>query len=314
MTCHNCKSDCKKFGFFGPERIQRYRCKQCGKCYADIPERPLDALRVSFDKAVQITHMLCEGVGIRACARLTHTHRDTVLAILELAGRKAASLMDKRVRNHPFEFVQVDELFCFVGCKERNNEFRDENIGEQYVYLGIDAVSKFIINSVTGKRNAITTQLYMQDLKKRVKTPFQLSTDAYGAYKAEVYWNFFDDVHYGQIHKNYENPKEHDYTDRRYSPSQFVSVEKRIISGNPSYPEISTSYVERTNLSVRLFNRRFTRLTLGYSKKLANLKHSVALLIAHFNFCRVHSAHKQTPAMACGLADRVWMVADLLQS
>ena len=168
--------------------------------------KPLDNLRVPFDKAVQIVHLLVEGVGVRATARLASVNCHTVLNVLETVGQKCARLLDQKVRNISFPNVQVDELFAFVGCKERNNETQDSERGDQYVYL------------------------------------------------------------------------------------------------------------ERTNLSVRLFNRRFTRLTLGYSKKLANLKHSVALFIAHFNFCRKHSTIAQTPAQSCGLADHQWSIEELLKS
>jgi transposase-like protein/IS1 family transposase len=312
VTCHNCKSQCRKFGYFGRERIQRYRCNQCNRTFSDIPERPLDNLRIPFDKAVQIVGLLVEGVGIRAIERLTQVHRDTVLAVLEVAGQKCARIMDERVRNVPFESVQVDELFCFVHCKEKQNEFHSREIGDQYVFLGIDAQSKFIINFAVGKRDAVTTQEYVQDLARRVRTPFQLTTDGFKAYESEVYFTFQNQIHFAQLIKEYACPEEYLIAERRYSPPQCIGAKTKIRCGNPSPDRISTSYVERTNLSVRLFNRRFTRLTLGYSKKLANLKHSVAMLIAHFNFCRVHGAHKQTPAQACGLADHAWTIPELL--
>lgn len=314
MTCHNCKCQCKRFGYFGRERIQRYRCNQCGKTFADIPDRPLDNLRIPFDKAVQIVGLLVEGCGVRAVERLAGIHRDTVLAVLEVAGQKCARLLDEKVHNHPFEFVQVDELFCFVHCKERLNTTKDPEIGEQYVFLGVDAKSKFIINYTVGKRDAPTTQRYIQDLHKRVKTPFQLTTDGFPPYRNEVYYTFWRGAHFAQLVKEYANPLEAQFTERKYSPSPFIRARKTVRIGNPARDQISTSYVERTNLSVRLFNRRFTRLTLGYSKKLANLKHSVALLIAHFNFCRKHSAVAQTPAQACGLADHQWTISELLRA
>jgi IS1 family transposase len=265
-----------------------------------------------MDKAVQIVHMLVEGCGIRATARLSQVHRDTVLAVLEVVGRKCKRLMDARVRNHPFEFVQVDELFAFVWCKEKQNTAHNRNRGDQYTFLGVDAKSKFIINAVVGKRDAVTAQEYIHDLSLRVKAPFQLTTDGFGAYRSEVYFTFQDEIHFAQLIKEYACPDEYLLAERRYSPPQCIGTTTKIRCGNPAPDQISTSYVERTNLTVRLFNRRFTRLTLGYSKKLANLKHSVALLIAHFNFCRVHSAHKLTPAVAAGLTDHVWTIAELL--
>jgi len=153
-------------------------------------------------------------------------------------------------------------------------------------------------------------------LKKRVQTPFQLTTDGFKPYASEVYFTFHDcKVHFAQLLKLYAAGIDGEKGfERRYSPSQCIGTRKLIRRGNPSRDRISTSYVERTNLSVRIFNRRFTRLTLGYSKKLANLKHSVALFIAHFNFCRKHSAVAQTPAQACGLADHQWTIEELLKA
>ena len=311
MTCHNCHTECSRFGFH--KGFQRYQCKQCKRTFSDIPEKPLDNLRLPLEKAVQITHLLVEGVGIRAIERLAGVHRDTVLAVLEVVGQKCARLLDAKVRNHPFESVQVDELFAFVQCKERNNVLQNPEIGGQYVFLGVDAKSKFILNFTVGKRDPVTTQTYIQDLQKRVQTPFQLTTDGFAPYPNEVFFTFQNEAHYAQLVKQYANPidREKDFN-RRYSPSHCTGARKVIRCGNPSPDQISTSYVERTNLTVRLFNRRFTRLTLGYSKKLANLKHSVALFIAHFNFCRKHSAHGQTPAQSCGLANHQWTIQELL--
>jgi IS1 family transposase len=221
-------------------------------------------LRVPQDKAVQIIHMLAEGIGVRAAARLASVHRDTVLAVLEVAGQKCARLMDERVRNVPFRYVEVDELSCFVHCKEAQNVDQRRDIGTQYVYLAIDPQSKFIINFKAGKRDAVTTQQFMQDLRKRVRTPFQLTTDGFDAYPTEVYYTFHNDLDYAQVIKQYANPKEEEHNpERRYSPSECISVRTKIVCGDPLGDKISTSYVERTNLSVRLFNRRFTRLTLG---------------------------------------------------
>lgn len=313
VTCHNCHVQCSKIGF--QNGFQRYRCKQCKRSFSDIPAKPLDNLRVPFEKAAQITHLLVEGVGVRAIERLANVHRDTVLAVLEVVGQKCARLLDQKVRNHSFESVQVDELFAFVVCKERNNVNHSREIGEQYVFMGVDAQSKFIINFTIGKRDPVTTQIYIQDLKKRVQTPFQLTTDGFTAYPNEVFYTFQDKAHFAQLVKQYAAAidEEKGYH-RRYSPSQCIGARKVIRCGNPSPDQISTSYVERTNLSVRLFNRRFTRLTLGYSKKLANLKHSVALFIAHFNFCRKHSAVAQTPAQACGLENHQWTINELLHA
>jgi transposase-like protein/IS1 family transposase len=311
MTCHNCKTKCSRFGI--QNGFQRYQCKQCKRTFSDIPVKPLDNLRLPFEKAVQVVHLLCEGVGIRAIERLAGVNRNTVLNVLETVGQKCARLLDQRVRNVAFLNVQVDELFAFVGCKEKNNETKDTERGDQYVFMGVDADSKFIINFAIGKRDVVTTQIYCQDLKKRVQTPFQITTDGFTPYGKEVYYTFQQGAHFAQLVKQYANSDDATKNfERRYSPSICTGIRKTVRIGNPDRDLISTSYVERTNLSFRIFNRRFTRLTLGYSKKLVNLKHSVALFIAHFNFCRKHSTIAQTPAQACRLADHQWTITELL--
>ena len=251
---------------------------------------------------------------IRACERLTGLNRRTVLGILETAGQKCARLLDDRIRNVQVESIQCDELYAFVFCKEANNKLKRDDIGEQYTYLAVDRKSKLILSYHVGKRTPENTDAFMLDVRKRVNAGCQLTTDGYRCYLPAVALAFGQNVHFAQQTKIYAEsfpmPKR---LRHELQPQGVMEVITRIRTGNPDRSLISTSHVERTNLSVRLFNRRYTRLTLGYSKKLANLKHSAALLAAHFNFCRVHSAHGMTPAMAAGLTDHVWTVAELLQ-
>jgi len=314
MICPQCKSECKKFGFFN-KRCQRYRCKSCGKTFSDISHRPLGRLKTRLGKATQIINLLVEGVGIRATARLTKKHPNTVQAILEVAGSKSAFLLDRLVREVNFPFVQVDEMFCFVGCKEKNNAAGDPERGRQSIFLDVDADSKFIINWMIGKRTSCTIEKYMQDLKLRVARPFQLSTDGYELFEDEVLWAFYGEAGYGQVSKKFIHPraKDSNTAEGRYEPSRVKKIYKRQVFGPVQWDKISTSYIDRTHLNLRLFNRRLTRLTLGFSKKLENLKHSVALSIAHYNFCRVHhSLRGETPAMAARLTDHIWSIAELL--
>lgn len=314
MNCPQCKQECVNFGFFGPgQRWRRYRCNSCGQGYTDYPHGPLGRCCIPLSRIVNITNLSVEGVGINAIARLTKTNKNTVQRVLEKAGSKCAFFLDQRVRNVTFPFVQVDELFCFVGCKEKNNRLEDPERGRQSIFLGVDAESKFIINWMVGKRTSPTIEKYMRDLKLRVKTPFQLTTDGYELFEDEVKWVFYGDVHYGQVTKKFVHPKGSKSAEGRYEPSRVGKIYKRAVFGAPWLHKISTSYVDRTHLSLRLFNRRFSRLTLGFSKTLQNLKYSVALFIAHFDFCRVHGTLQgQTPAMAAGLTDHVWSIAELL--
>jgi IS1 family transposase len=203
-------------------------------------------------KAVKIVNLLVEGVGIRAVERLTHSHKNTVQAVLEVAGSKCAFFLDQRVRHQTFPFVQVDELFCFVGCKEKNNRADDPERGRQSIFLGVDADSKFIINWLIGKRNSHTIEKYMQDLKIRVKTPFQLTTDGFELFEDEVKWAFFGQIHYGQVTKKFVHPKGSKTAEGRYEPSRVGKIYKRAVFGCPWFHKISTSYIDRTHLSLRL--------------------------------------------------------------
>jgi len=314
MICPQCKTACIKFGFFNC-RCQRYRCNSCGKTFSDIPYRPLGRLKTPLKKATRIINLLVEGMGVRATARITKTHPNTIQAVLEVAGSKSAFLLDKMVREVNFPFVQVDEMFCFVGCKEKNNVTKDPERGRQSIFLGVDADSKFIINWIIGKRTSCTIEKYMQDLKLRVARPFQLSTDGYELFEDEVKWAFYGEAAYGQVSKKFIHPKARDSNtaEGRYEPSRVKTIYKRQVFGPVRFDKISTSYIDRTHLSLRLFNRRLTRLTLGFSKKLEHLKNSVALSVAHYNFCRVHkSLQGETPAMAARLTDHVWSIAELL--
>jgi hypothetical protein len=300
-----------RFGFH--KGFQRYRCKTCGGTFSDIPERPLDDLRVSPEKAHQVIHLPCEGMGIRACERITSLNRSTVLNILETAGRKCARLLDESIEDVSVESVQCDELFAFVYCKQCNNHDNDPNVGEQYTYLAIDRDSKLILSRYVGKRCGESTDIFISDLRKRVKGRCQITTDGLQSYVAAMVEVFGGNVDFAQQTKTYANHERTVHNHRKYSPEGVISVKIKVHIGEPDWDLIRTSHVERVNLTVRLFTRRFTRLTLGYSKKLSNLRHAVALFVAHYNFCRVHSAHGRTPAQVAGLTDHVWKVPELLQ-
>jgi IS1 family transposase len=296
--------------------VQRYACDRCGKSFSE--SQPLDGLRVDFKQAEQVVHLLVEGMGIRAIARVTGLHRDTVLSILETAGQKAAQFLDAKIRNVKAEQVQADEICCFVGCRQNNAAEGDTERGQFFTFLSVDRASKLILNWRTGKRTQSDTDGFFTDLKSRVQNRFQLSTDGwigYCGHDGAVRRVFGDAIDYATEIKHFaaDNPRRpFRFGLWNTEPKTVVSIQRQPKIGEPDMALATTSHCERTNLSVRLFNRRFTRLTLGYSKKLENLRHAVALFIAHFNFCRVHSAHKQTPAQAAGLTDKAWTIIDLL--
>ena len=318
QSCLCCSGPIKKSGQFSNRNgvVQRFRCIRCGKSFSEL--QPLQGLRVDFDKACQVVSLLCEGMGIRAVARLTDLHRDTVLSILETAGQKFAAFLDAKVRNVKAEYVQVDEIHTTVYSKQQNTTPGDKERGEFFTYMSIERGSKLIINWHTSKRDSENTELFMRDLLQRVPDRFQLTTDCFNGYtwgranNGAVRRVFGESIDYSTEKKIFGrsvNPIPY-----RYSPLVVTGIKRQMRLGTPDLTMGTTCHAERTNLSVRTFTRRFTRCTIGYSKKLANLRHAVAMFVCHFNFCRKHSAHGQTPAMAAGLTDRVWKVGELLSA
>lgn len=272
--------------------------------------------------------MLCEGVGVRACERLAGVNRRTVLNVLETAGQKAIGLMESRVKNVEAKFVSVDEMFGFVGCLQQNTTVDDQVRGDQYVFLGVEQTTKLIICWCVGKRDRTNAREIMSDLKAKTTGRFQLTTDNYNAYSGwsgAVRKTFGGQIDYGTETKHFATEfHSHDRkVPRRFNPVKCIAAIRTPIIGKPNRRMMTTNHSERCNLSIRLFNRRFTRKTICYSKKLRNHKLSVALQVAHFNFCRPHSALKikatetsraieQTPAMAQGITNHVWTVKELL--
>jgi IS1 family transposase len=273
--------------------------------------QPLDGLRVDFDKACQVIHLLVEGMGIRACERLTGLNRRTVLGILETAGGKCARLLDAKVRYVRAAFVQTDEIHTFVGCKQRHTTLDDADRGDFFTFLSIDRDSKLIINWKTDKRTFETTDDFLRDLKSRVLDRFQLTTDAFSGYCRKfggVRWILGDSVDYATEVKVYGQEKIAPF---RYVP-KVIEIKRQPRLGNPDMAHATTCHCERTNLSVRQFTKRFNRSTLGYSKTLKNLRYAIALFVWHFNYCRVHSAHGKTPAVAANLTSHQWTIKEML--
>jgi IS1 family transposase len=223
----------------------------------------LDGLRVDADKAVQVVNLLVEGVGIRAISRLTGLHQETVLNVLESAGENCAKILDEEIKNIQVESVEVDETWSFVFCKQRNNRTHDPDKGDQYLFLGIDSGSKLIISHISGKRQKDQTAYLIHDLGRRIVGHFQLTSDGFDPYTEVVPTLLAGRVDFAQLIKEYSNTPNGTGPERRYSVGTCISARRMMRCGNPQKEKISTSYVERTNLSIRTFNRRFTRLSLG---------------------------------------------------
>ncbi|HMD54013.1 MAG TPA: hypothetical protein VKJ65_05655 [Phycisphaerae bacterium] len=250
-------------------------------------------------------------MGVRAIERFTKLNRRTVLNILETAGQKAAAFQAAKVYCVDAAVVQADEIHSFVFSKQRNTPADEIERGDQFTFLSVDRDSKLIINSLVGKRTRENAEQFLTDLKKRLAPrPFQLTTDnwqIYSGYTGSVRAVFGKDVNYATETKVFARPEQ-------FLPRQLIAIKRKRQIGEPNMEAATTCHAERTNLSARTFTRRFTRCTIGYSKKLENMKHAVDLFIWHFNFCRVHSAHGRTPAQACGLVSKAFTIAELFES
>jgi IS1 family transposase len=267
-----------------------------------------------FEKRVQIASALVDGMSIRAAERLLGVHRDSVMRFGTTAGEACATFHDAMVRDVQATLIQADELWTFIQKKERRVRSTDPaEFGDQYVFLAIDSVSKLIVSYRVGKRDGVNTRAFIADLRARVLGRPQISTDGWPAYPDAIDEAFGRDVDYAQVVKDYAAPQVTEAS-RRYSPARLLRVTNNVVCGEPDEDAISTSHVERLNLSVRVSLKRFARLTISHSKKLRNLEAAVGLFVAWFNFVRVHETLRCTPAMQAGLADHVWSMAELLQT
>ena len=262
-------------------------------------------------KKEAVLRCLVDGASVRATERITEVHRDTILRLMVRAGHGCERLMNETMRDLPCRRIEVDELWAYVGKKQRRVRPEDDPalVGDFYTFVALDPESKLVPTYLVGKRTAETAVAFMIDLSSRLANRVQLSSDALDAYVGAVEAAFGADVDYGQIVKFYEAEPT---GAGRYSPPRVVAAERSVYMGNPALDKICTSYVERQNLTVRMNMRRFTRLTNAFSEKVENLKAAVALHFACYNFVRVHRTLKVTPAMAAGVAGSPWTMADLL--
>jgi transposase-like protein/IS1 family transposase len=291
----------------------RRKCNACKKTFGIIPERPLGAMRLDMDRAELCLKLLTEGSSIRSTERISGVHRDTICSLLRKAGEKCEALMNRIVRRVPVEDVQADELWCFVGMKERTKKLKkntDPEMGDAYTFVGLERGSKLALAFHMGRRTSEDASIFTAKLAAATSGNFQLSTDGFNAYPAAVEEHLGGRVDYGQIVKVF-GPETTD-SERRYSPPAIISAEKIVISGAPEEERICTSHVERTNLHIRMQMRRFTRLTNAFSRKRENLRAALALHFAAYNFTWMHRTIRCTPAMAAGIARTPWTVRDLL--
>src|ERR1700724_1203272 len=263
---------------------------------------------LSRDKEIEVVAALAEGVGIRPTSRLTGVDRGTVGALALRVGRGCAELHDRMMVGVRTNRLELDETWSFVGKKQKRVK-RHETFakGDQYVFVGIAGTQKAIVSYRVGKRDTENTDLFVRDLRERVIGQPEISTDGFLPYLPAIRADFGKNAVHGQIIKTYSVVDLRPQAAVRYSPCEVIAVERAVVSGVPM--QISTSYVERSNLSLRMASRRFTRLTNGFSKKLDNHVAAVSLYVAHFNLCRVHETLRTTPGISIGVADNVCSIA-----
>jgi len=274
---------------------------------------------LSVARRAAVLRGLVDGASIRAVARMTRTDKDTVLRILVEVGEFCSTYQDYALRNLNCEVIEADEIWSFIGAKEANKT-RDDH-GDLWTWTAIDADTKLAVSWLVGPRNGISARAFMYDLHSRLKNRVQLSTDKLGFYLRAVEEAFgWNGVDYAMINKIFAGA-EAARGRGRYSPSSIVvEVEKVSVMGNPDSSRVSTSYVERSNLTMRMNMRRFTRLTNGFSKKALNHAHAVSLHFMYYNFCRAHQTLtkdakgiKTTPAMAAGITDHMWTCDEIIE-
>ena len=308
MTCHNCQTECKKFGK-DRKGYQRYRCRQCSKTFTEPHNGNFFGMYTSTEKAVLILKMLVEGVSVRSIERLTGVHRDTILRLLVLAGQRCERLLEEKLQAVSVNDVQCDEIWGFVGCKEKNNSDGDPTRGDAYCFVALERNSKLAISWHLGRRTARDTVAFTEKVNEATQGRFQITTDGFKPYIDAVHYSLGTRVDFAQLVKVYAAPRD---GEQRYSPAEVVDAVPVPRWGEPDINRICTSHVERQNLSIRMGMRRMTRLTNAFSKKWENLKAAYALWFAFYNFCRVHSALRVTPAMEAGISNHVWNLSELI--
>src|SRR3954454_22612532 len=272
--------------------------------------------KLPLAKRAQILTLLCEGVSMRSIERIVGCSINTVDKLLCEAGEAALAYHDKAVRGVRAQRIQCDEIWAFVHAKAKNapksTRAGDPTIGDCWTWTAIDADSKLLVSYMVGGRDAEFALMLMDDLRGRLANRVQLTTDGHKAYLSAVEEAFGADVDYGMLVKLYGTDPATPEAARRYSPTECVGARKETITGKPDPKHISTSYTERANLTMRMSMRRFTRLTNAFSKKLQNHEYMVALYALWYNFVRIHKTLRVTPAMAAGIADKLWSMEDVV--
>lgn len=312
MRCQNCNGLTKKFGK-DRKGQQRYRCLTCTVTFIEPVEKPLGPMILAEDKALAVLAHLVEGCSVRSTERLTGVHRDTILNLLTTVGDNCAQLLAERIKGLHVQDVQCDEIWGFVGMKEKTKTrqgIESIELGDVWTFIAIERYTKLILAWHVGRRTNADTVAFTELIAHATEGSFQISTDGFAPYRDAVVLSLgARHVDFAQLIKIFQATPP---TEARYSPAQCIGTEKNAILGNPDMDKVCTSHVERQNLTIRMTARRMTRLTNAFSKKWANHYATMALYTAHYNFCRVHATLRVTPAMEQGITDHVWTIKELL--
>jgi len=268
--------------------------------------------RLDRETRARCLHALCEGMAIRAVSRLTGASKTTLLKLVEDAGRAAAWYQDRVFHNLYSKRIQVNEIWGFVGAKQKNvanAKRKDLAYGDAWLWVATDADTKLVPSWLVGGRDSEYAMAFMDDLASRLANRVQLTSDGHKAYLEAVEGAFGGDIDYAMLVKIYGNPPE---GEKRYSPAECIGAVKYRIEGNPDPAHVSTSYSERNNLNIRMHSRRMTRLTNAFSKKIDNHAHAMALHFLYYNFVRVHKTLRMSPAMAAGVTKHLWEIGNVV--
>jgi IS1 family transposase len=270
--------------------------------------------QLPLSKRIQIINLLVEGSSLRATSRICDVSINTVTKLLVDVGIACQKFHDETVVGVKSERIQCDEIWSFVYSKEKNKPQGTEGIGDAWTFVGIDADSKLVVSWLVGLRDISTATVFMKDVASRLRNKVQLTTDGLKAYLDAVNSAFptDDDIDFAQLIKLYGPEEGYNITERKYSPGKCTGAEKKIIYGQPDPFFISTSYIERQNLTMRMHMRRFTRLTNAFSKKIENHCHAIALHFVYYNFVKIHKTLRVPPAMQAGLIKRLMTIEDIV--
>ena len=310
MLCPACDTEGRKFGK-DRDGNQRFQCVTCRKTFSDRPVNPLGSMRLDMGKAIQVLQLLLEGMSVRATMRVTGVNRNTILDLLVNVGDRCELLLEDRMRGIPVADVQVDEVWGYVFCKEKTRTRKyvgQEEVGDAYCFIGMERHTKLILAWHLGRRTTEDTHEFAKKLAVATSGHFQVTTDGFKPYQTAIP-SILAGADFATLVKTYATKGD----EHRYSPGEVNGTVKTVCCGTPDPAKICTSHVERDNLTIRMQDRRMTRLTNAFSKKWENHRASMSLHFAWFNFGRLQMTLQTTPAVAVGLESRPWTLRELVE-